>query len=142
MSASLDDAVPLLERARCRRFDDQNWIAPTHKVPRPKRRVPDNIAYLVEAHHRPSQCRHVGSRRRAFLPTSAFEVVIDDVTAIGAFSGQKVLERAAPNRRHEPIFAENCQGLFGIEPGAAASRQQMMGVDLIKAIALLDAREP
>ena len=65
---------------------------------------------------------------------------LDDVTAIGAFSGQKVLERAAPNRRHEPIFAENCHDLFGIEPGAAASRQQMMVIDLSKPIAPFDAR--
>jgi len=74
--------------------------------------------------------------------TSAFEIVIDDVTAIGAFSGQKVLERTAPDRRHEPIFAENCYDLFSIEPGSAASRQQMMVVDFGEPIAPLGAGQP
>src|SRR5262249_37379652 len=97
----------------------------------------DYIADLVEAHHRGSQCRHVGSRRCTFLPASAFEIVIDDVTAIGAFSGQKVLERAAPNRRHEPAFAENFHDFFSIEPCSAASRQQMMVIDLGELIAPL-----
>src|SRR6266545_4782717 len=69
------DAVPLLERVRCRPFADQNWITPAHEVPRPKRGVSDNIADLVDAHHRRSQCRHVGSRRCTFLPASAFEVI-------------------------------------------------------------------
>src|SRR5262249_37763229 len=76
------DAVPLFEGARCQPFADQNWITPAHKVPRPKRRVSDYIADLVEAHHRGSQCRHVGSRRCTFLPAWGFEIVIDDVTAI------------------------------------------------------------
>src|SRR5262249_2605377 len=105
------DPVPLCEGARCQPLADQNWITPAHKVPRPERRVSDYTADLVEAHHRGSQCRNVGSRRCSFLPASAFEIVIDDVLAIGAFSGQKVLERTAPDRRHEPIFAENCYDL-------------------------------
>ena len=80
--------------------------------------------------------------RFAPIPPSAFEIVIDDVLAIGAFSGQKVLERTAPDRRHEPIFAENCYDLFSIEPSSAASRQQMMVVDFGEPIAPLGAGQP
>jgi hypothetical protein len=46
------------------------------------------------------------------------------VPAIDAFSGQKVLERAAPNRRHEPMFAENCHDLFSIDCAFVQSSRQ------------------
>ena len=123
-------------------FADQNWIAPAHEVPRPERRITNNVADLVKAHHRRSQRRHVRPRRCAFLPAAAFDIVIDDVTAIGAFSGQKILERAAPDRGHEPTFAENFHDLIGIEPGLLASRQQMTVVDLGEPIAPLGAGQP
>src|SRR6266511_4866522 len=58
------------------------------------------------------------------------------------FAGQKILERAAPDSGHEPIFAENCHDLFGIEPGLLASRQQMMVIDLSEPIAPFGAGQP
>jgi hypothetical protein len=100
-----DDAVPLRKALGRRLLEDAHRLATADHIARQETLPDDYTAHLVEAGDRGAKGRDVGARRRGFLPAPPLQVVVRDVASVGKRSGDKVLERAAPER-HEPVVAD------------------------------------
>ena len=85
----------------------------------------------------PCKCGSTG-----LLPSSTFQIVIDDIAAVFEVPGKKIFERTAPNCPRKPVFAQGRYHLVGIKACLFAGGQEMSVKGLSKPLAPLVAAQP
>src|SRR5882724_5639234 len=126
----------------CRTFADENWITAAHEIPHQEGSIQNDVADLVETDDRGAERGHVRPCRCVLLPTTALEIVIDNVPAVIEFPGEKIFECATPNRHHELVSIENRNDLFDFDPGLFATRQEVTIERGLECIAPFVAAQP
>lgn len=100
------DLVPVNKGLRCAMFAHRDRRNIAQKIPQGHRLPGDDLANLIERHHRIAQCAHVSLVRRFLVPAPALEILIDEIEAFRLeFLCEQVFESTAPQKR-----ASHCAG--------------------------------
>jgi hypothetical protein len=91
------DLVPV-DEGLCRAvFADRDWRNIPQQITQGHRLTGDDLANLIERHHRIPQRAHIGLVRRLLVPASALEIVIDQIATVRfQFLCQQIFKGAAP----------------------------------------------
>ena len=121
------DPIPLRKAAGCRALEHSDRFAAAHEVAGKKALADDDVAHLIEAHHRMAKCLDVGARPGALLPAPALQVILRDVQTLPG-RRHEVFERTPPQSRR-PVFA-NDPGKFVDRDLCAFTRGTNMAIKL------------